>query len=193
MVNAMGAESCRKITSHLPISQCSQVQQPPCLFRDEMEEVGGEVPIISRPGWPPTEFADAHYPPAISSRVRATRPPAWPAPLFLPPSLGAREELVFMGMVCWVARHDSEFRRSGGMFENGQGFGDREITWEREYPSSRVSPLRFLTRCFPQMAPIVVFGILRVSGSSGHSPVGCNLQNKQEDDSGAPSSLRWQS
>ena len=28
---------------------------------------------------------------------------------------------------------------------------------------------------FPQTAPIVVSGILRVSGSSEHSPVGCNL------------------
>ena len=84
-----------------------------------------------------------------------------------------------MGMVCWVVGHDSEFRRSGGMFENGKGFGDREITWERVYPSSRVSPLRFLTRRFPQTALVVVSGILRVSGSSGHSPVGTCKTNKK--------------
>ena len=42
---------------------------------------------------------------------------------------------------------------------------------------------------FPQMAPIVVSRILRVNGSSGHSSVNCNLQNKQEDDGGVPSSL----
>ena len=46
--------------------------------------------MISRSSWPPTGFTDAHYPPAIISRVRATRPFAWPAPLVLPPSLGAR-------------------------------------------------------------------------------------------------------
>ena len=90
--------------------------------------------------------------------------------------LAPKEELVFRGMVCWVARHDSKFRRSGGMFENGKGFGDREITWERVYPSSHVSSLRFLARHFPQTAPIVVFGILRVSGSPRHSPVASRLQ-----------------
>ena len=30
------------------------------------------------------------------------------------------------------------------MFGNSQSFGDLEVTWERVYPSSRVSPLRFL-------------------------------------------------
>ena len=65
---------------------------------------------------------------------------------------------------------------SDGMFENGKGFGDREITWERVYPSSHVSPLRFLARRFPQTAPIIVYRILRVSGSSGHSPVTSQLQ-----------------
>ena len=73
MVNAVGAESCRKITRHPLVSQCRRQQRPPCLCRDEMEEVGGEVPVISRPGWPPTEFADAHYPHAIGLCVRATR------------------------------------------------------------------------------------------------------------------------
>ena len=32
------------------------------------------------------------------------------------------------------------------MFGNSQGFGDREVTWERVYPSSCVPPLRFLAR-----------------------------------------------
>ena len=50
MVNAVGAESCRKIIHHPSVGQCRRVQQPPCLYRDEMEEVGGEVPVISRPG-----------------------------------------------------------------------------------------------------------------------------------------------
>ena len=85
--------------------------------------------------------------------------------------MAPEEELVFRGKVFWVVGHDSEFRRSGGMFENGKGFGDRDITWERVYPSSCISPLRFLARRFPQTAPIVVSRILRVNGSSGHSQV----------------------
>ena len=87
MVNVVGAESCRKITRHPPVGQYRRVQQPPCLYWDEMEEVGG---VISRPGWPPIGFAGARYPPVIGSRVRVTRPPAWPAPLVLPPFLGTR-------------------------------------------------------------------------------------------------------
>ena len=46
--------------------------------------------MISRPGWPPTGFVGVNYLPIIGSNVRATRPSAWPAPLVLPPSLGAR-------------------------------------------------------------------------------------------------------
>ena len=90
MVNAVGAESCRKIIHHPPVGQCPRVQRPPCLYRDEMEEVAEEVLVTYRPGRPPTRFAGARYPPAIGSRVRATRPSAWPAPLVLPPYLGAR-------------------------------------------------------------------------------------------------------
>ena len=90
MVNGVGAESCRKITRHPLVGQCRRVQRPLCLYQDEMEEVGGEVLVISRAGWPPTIFAGAHYHPAIGSRVCATRPSAWPAPLVLPPSLSAR-------------------------------------------------------------------------------------------------------
>ena len=44
------------------------------------------------------------------------------------------------------------------------------------YPSSRVSPLRFIARRFPQTASIVVSRILKVSGSPGHSPVTSRLQ-----------------
>ena len=87
MVNIVGAESCQKITRHSPVGQCRRVQRPPCLYRDEMEELGGEVPVISGLGRPPTRFAGARYPPAIGSRVRSTWPPDWPAPLVLPPSL----------------------------------------------------------------------------------------------------------
>ena len=82
-----------------------RVQRPPCLCRDEMEEVGGEVPMISRPGWPPTGFAGAHYPLAFGSRVHATWPPAWPAPLVLPPSLGTRGGIGLQGdgfLGCWT-------------------------------------------------------------------------------------------
>ena len=46
----MEAKSCQKITRHLPVGQCRQVQRPPYLCQDEMEEVGEEVPVISRPG-----------------------------------------------------------------------------------------------------------------------------------------------
>ena len=54
---------------------------------------------------PPTEFAGAHYPPVIGSRVSATRPSAWPAPLVLPPSLGSREGTSLQGdglLDCWT-------------------------------------------------------------------------------------------
>ena len=89
MVNAVGVESCRKITRHPQVGPCRRVQRPPCLYREEMEEVGGEVPVISWPGRPPTGFVGARYPPAIGLRVRATQPLVWPTPLVLPPSLGA--------------------------------------------------------------------------------------------------------
>ena len=90
MVNAVGAEICRKITRHPSVSQCHRVQRSPCLYRDEMKEVDEEVPVIFWPGWPLTGFVGAHYPPVIG-RVHATQPPAWPASLVLPPFLGARE------------------------------------------------------------------------------------------------------
>ena len=76
MVNTVGAESCQKIIRHPPVGQCRRVQRTSCLYRDEMEEVGEEVPLIYRPGRPPTGFVGARYPPTIGSLVRATRPPA---------------------------------------------------------------------------------------------------------------------
>ena len=105
MVNVVGAESCRKIIRHPSVGQCRRVQRPPCIYRDEMEEVGREVPVTYRPGKPLTGFAGARYPPAIGSRVRATRPPAWPAPLVLPPSLGAKGGTILQGeglLGCWT-------------------------------------------------------------------------------------------
>ena len=105
MVNDVGVESCRKITCLPPVGQCRQVQWPLCLCLDEMEEVGEEVPMISRPGWPPTGFAGAHYPPTIGSRVHATWPSSWLAPLVLPPSLGARGGTSLLGdglLDCWT-------------------------------------------------------------------------------------------
>ena len=105
MVNVMGAESCQKITRHPSVGQCRRVQRPPRLYQDAMEEVGGQVPVISRPGWPPTGFTGAHHPPAIGSRVRAIRPPTWPTPLVLPPFLGARGGTGLQGeglLGCWT-------------------------------------------------------------------------------------------
>ena len=50
--------------------------------------MGDEVPTIARPGWPPTGFVGAHFPPTIGLPVRAIRPSVGPAPLVLLPSLG---------------------------------------------------------------------------------------------------------
>ena len=69
-----------------------------------MEEVVGEVPVISRPGRPPTGFAGARYPPNQSTCF-ATRLPAWPAPLILPPSLSAKGGTGLRGeglLGCWT-------------------------------------------------------------------------------------------
>ena len=67
--------------------------------------MGREVPFISWPDWPPIRFAGAHYLLAIGSRVRATRPSAWPAPLVLPPSLRAKGGTSLQGdglLDCWT-------------------------------------------------------------------------------------------
>ena len=105
MVNVVGVESCRKIIHPPSVGQCRRVQQPPCLYQDEMKEVGGEVPMTYRPSRPPTGLVGARYPPAIGSCVHATRPSAWPAPLVLPPSLGARGGTGLQGeglLGCWT-------------------------------------------------------------------------------------------
>ena len=52
--------------------------------------MGGEALGIGRPSQPPIGFADACFLPAIGSLIRAVRPPAWPAPLVLLPTPGAR-------------------------------------------------------------------------------------------------------
>ena len=89
-MNGVGAGNCQKIARHPPIGQLRLAQRPLCLCREGVEEVGREVPVISRPDWPPTGFAGAHFPPVIDSPVRAIRPSARPAPLTSLPSLGAR-------------------------------------------------------------------------------------------------------
>ena len=99
MVNVVGAESCRKIIRHPLVGQCRRVQRPPFLYRDEMEEVGGEVPVIYLPGKPPIGFAGARYPPAIG-RVFAQLDHQ-PGLLLLSclHLLAPKEELVFRGKV----------------------------------------------------------------------------------------------
>ena len=70
MVNVVGVEICQKIIHHPSVGQCRWVQQRPCLYLDEMEEVGGEVPVTYRLGKPPIGFIGARYPPVIGSLVR---------------------------------------------------------------------------------------------------------------------------
>ena len=89
MMNGAGTRSCRRIAHHRPVDRYHPAQRPLCLCRDEKEEMGGEVLEISRPGRPPTVFADAHFLPVTGSPIHAVRAPAWPAPLVLLPSLGA--------------------------------------------------------------------------------------------------------
>ena len=117
MVNVVGAESCRKITRHPLVGQCHRVQRPPCLYRDEMEEVGGEVPVISQ--------ALVILPQSVHVFTQLDHQPSLLL-LSCLHLLAPEEKLVFRGKVCWVVGHDSEFRRSGGTFENEKGFGDRE-------------------------------------------------------------------
>ena len=90
MVNGVGARNYQKIARHPPVDRCRPTQQPLCLFRDGMEEMGGLAPAIAQPGQPPTGFIGAHFPPATDSPVHAIRPSVRPAPLVLLPSLGAR-------------------------------------------------------------------------------------------------------
>ena len=155
-MNNVGVGNYRRTVRHRSVDGCRPAQRALCLCQDGKEGIGGEFPAVARPDWPPTGFTGAHFLPAIGSPVRVIRPSAGPAPLVLLPSLGTRGGLVFKGLVRWISSHGSEFQRSDGMFGNSQSFGDREVTWERVYPSSRVPPLRFLAWRFLQIAPIVV-------------------------------------
>ena len=51
---------------------------------------GGEALAMARPDRLPTRFAGARFLPATGLPVHAVRPSTWPAPLVLPPVLGAR-------------------------------------------------------------------------------------------------------
>ena len=90
MVNDTVAGSCRRITHHRSIDRYCPAERLLCLCRDGKEEVGGKALVIGRPGRPPTEFVDARFLPTTGLPVRAVRPLAWPAPLVLLPTLGAR-------------------------------------------------------------------------------------------------------
>ena len=46
--------------------------------------------------------------------------------------------------------------------------------------------MQLFTRSFPQMAPIMVSRILRISRSSGHEPNSKNMKNKQGNHGGVP-------
>ena len=89
-MNGAGAVNCRRIIHHLPVDLHRQAQQLLYLCWYEQEEMGGEVPMIARPGRPLTRFAGANFLPTVDSPVRIVRPHAWPALLVLLPALGAR-------------------------------------------------------------------------------------------------------
>ena len=98
MVIDGGAGNFRKIARHPPVDRCCPAQQPLCLCRDGMAEMGGPAPAIAWPGQPPGVFVGAHFPPTTSSPVRAIRPSIEPAPLVLLPSLSARGGTGFQGL-----------------------------------------------------------------------------------------------
>ena len=90
MVNDAGVGNYQRIAHHPLVYRYCPAQRPLCLCRDGKEEMDGEVLASARPGRLLTRFAGAHFLPTIDSPVRAIRPSAWPAPLVLLPSLGAR-------------------------------------------------------------------------------------------------------
>ena len=98
MMNGAGAGNCRRIAHHPSVDQHRPTQRPLYLYRAGKEGTNGEVPAIGRFGWLPTRFAGAHFPLSIGSPVRAIRPPAWPAPLALLPSLCARGGVDLQGL-----------------------------------------------------------------------------------------------
>ena len=97
MVNDAGVGNCRRIAHHRSVDRYHPAQRPLCLYREEKEEMDEEVLASAWPGRSLTGFAGTHFLPAISSPVRATLPSAWPTPLVLLPSLGARGGLIFRG------------------------------------------------------------------------------------------------
>ena len=103
MVNGAGGGNCWRIVHHPPIDLHRPAQRPLFLCWDRKEGAGGEVPAIARPDRLPTGFAGAHFPLIIGSPVRAIRPPIWPAPLALLPSLCARggADLQGLGSLDW--------------------------------------------------------------------------------------------
>ena len=98
MVNGAGAGNSWRIAHHLPVDRYRPAQRPLCLCQDRKEEMGGEVPAIAQPDWPPFGFVGSHFPPATGSPVRAIWPSSWHAPLVLLPSLGARGGIGLQGL-----------------------------------------------------------------------------------------------
>ena len=98
MVNGAGAGSCWRIAHLRPVDRYRPAQRPLFLCWDGKEEMGEEVVAIAWPDRPPTGFVDARFLPATGSPVRGVRPPIWPAPLVLLPSLGTREGTGLRGL-----------------------------------------------------------------------------------------------
>ena len=149
MVNGVGVGNYRRIARHPPVGRCRSVQGPLYLCWDGKEEIGEEVPATVPPDRPPTGFTGAHFPPITDSPVVQFGHLSGLLLLFCFHLLAPWEELVFRGLVRWIASHGDEFRLSDGMFGNNQSFGDREVTWERVHPRSRVPPLRFFFSAIP--------------------------------------------
>ena len=70
--------------------------------------------------------------------------------------LMSEKELVFPGLIHWIAGHDDRIRRSGGLIENYQTFGGWEITRKWMQPSPRKLSMSFFAWSFPQTVPIIV-------------------------------------
>ena len=137
-------ESYLKIACHLPVDHCGQVGRALCPYSSGLGVHVGELLVGFCPGSSPNGSVSVHSR-AVSLLL-----------LLRLHLLTPTEKLIFNGLVSRVASHGNKLRRAGGMNGNYQNFRQREITWERMNPSSRVLPLRFLAWCFPQTTPIVV-------------------------------------